>query len=108
MSLQYVHDLYYRIIKLLPLRQDMDNGSENFFLTYLDSLNVEVIGVIRVVEVINEYHKYDKFLSDLISTAAILQYLADKPDEKFPVFRREVLKAANIIKKYKEAGDFQC
>lgn len=89
-----VHDYFKSLVnsffKILPMREK----EESSLPTYLDSLQVELMGCEYFVSGLD---KEPGFLSLL----AILQYLLDNPDCPVNKVRREVFKAISICNKLK-------
>ena len=86
----YFKSLVNSFFKILPMRE---NG-ESSLLTYLDSLQAELLGCENFIP---ELNKEPGFLSLL----AILQYLSDNPECAINKVRREVFKAISICNKLK-------
>lgn len=86
----YLRALINLFFKILPIWE----SGESSLSTYMQSLQVELLGCKELVDAI---HADPMFLS-LVS---ILQYLIDNPSCETPVVKREVFKAISICNKLK-------
>lgn len=77
-----------RFFKILPMREE----EEKTLVTYMQSLQSELIGCNEVIESINNDPSY-------LTLIAVLQYLIDNSFESPLVFRREVFHCINICNK---------
>lgn len=84
----YFKDLVNRFFKVLPMREN----SEKTLVTYLHSLQLELLGCQNFVAAVGEDSLYLTLLS-------ILQYLIDNPDCGIAEVRREVFRAISICNK---------
>ena len=86
----YVRNLVNQFFKILPIREK----EEPSLITYMESLQMELLGCEALVEAINGDPLF-------LSLTSILQYLIDNPDSSVTVFKREVFKAISICNKLK-------
>lgn len=86
----YFDSLVNHFFKILPIREQ----NEESLNTYLQSLQLELLGCEGFVTVIQKDASYLTLLS-------ILQYLIDNPDCSQRVVRREVFRAISICNKLK-------
>jgi len=86
----YLRNLVNLFFKILPIRE----SEEPSIISYMESLQSELIGCSELIEAIHE----DPMFLSLIS---ILQYLIDHSDSAVPVYKREVFKAISICNKLK-------
>lgn len=87
---QYFKTLVNHFFKILPMREQ----GEESLATYIESLQVELIGCQSLIENLNED-------SCFITLLSILQYLIDHPDCSIRVVKREVFHAISICNKLK-------
>ena len=86
----YFKNLVNLFFKILPIREK----EEPSLVTYMTSLQVELLGCKEFVDGLNNDSHY-------LSLLAILQYLIDNPDSDVYKFKREVFKAISICNKLK-------
>lgn len=86
----YLKNLVNCFFKILPIREN----DEPTLQTYMESLQVEMIGCSELIVAIRE----DTLFMTLVS---ILQYLIDHPEVEVAVYRREVFKAISVCNKLK-------
>lgn len=87
---KYMRGLVDRFFKILPLWED----HEESLPTYLESLQLELIGFNGLMKALNDD-------SDFVALLAILQYLIDHPDTNIRTVKREVFRAISICNKLK-------
>lgn len=85
---KYLSGLVDRFFKILPLWED----NEESLPTYLESLQLELIGFNGLMKAVDD----DK---DFVSLLSILQYLIDNPDTSTRTVKREVFRAISICNK---------
>lgn len=88
----YFSNLVNQFFKILPMREN----EEDSLITYMQSLQVELIGCKSFIPELNENSFYLTLLS-------LLQYLIDNPDSSVVVVKREVFRAISICHKLKSA-----
>lgn len=86
----YFSSLVNHFFKILP----MFESKEESLSTYLESLQVELLGFKGLVVAINNDPYYVVLLS-------ILQYFIDNPDASVKVVKREVFRAISICNRLK-------
>lgn len=86
----YLRNLVNLFFKILPIRE----SEEPSLCSYMESLQIELIGCSELIPAIHEDHMY-------MSLISILQYLIDHPDCAVSVYKREVFKAISICNKLK-------
>ncbi len=85
----YLSDLIGKIYKILPMKEN----SVETLKQYLESLQVELVGVAGLVELL----KYD---SQYISVMAIIQYFISNYNNcDLLTYKREIFKCINLINK---------
>lgn len=84
----YFRHLVNHFFKILPMREN----NEESLTTYMQSLQVELLGCKGLVPAINDDSNYLTILS-------ILQYLIDNPDCSVSEVKREVFRAISICNK---------
>lgn len=90
----YVRSLINRFFKILPIKENGDEYSEESLETYMRSLQAELLGCNEFILTIHE----DPLLISLLN---ILQYLIDNPECSLMTVRREVFRAISICNKLK-------
>jgi hypothetical protein len=86
----YLDFLVGKIFKILPI-------SEHNFDTlqaYLESLQIELLGSQNLIKVLREDNEF-------LSLLSILEYFLNTKDISNEIYKREVFKCINIIKKIK-------
>lgn len=86
----YFHNLVNQFFKILPMREN----DEASLATYMQSLQVELLGCKEFIPEIRENSLYLTILS-------ILQYLIDNPECTIREVKREVFRAISICNKLK-------
>lgn len=86
----YFKNLVNQFFKILPMREN-DEDSLN---TYMQSLQIELLGCKDLIPEIKENSHYLTLLS-------ILQYLIEHPDCSLPIVKREIFRAISICNKLK-------
>lgn len=86
----YLRRLVNQFFKILPIREN----EEDTVVTYMESLQVELLGCDALI---CSLHEDASFLSLL----SILQYLIDHPVSSIAVYKREVFKAISLCNKLK-------
>lgn len=86
----YLRTLINLFFKILPIKE----SNESSLVTYMKSLQAELIGCKELVRAIHE----DSLFLSLIS---ILQYLIDNPECSVTEVKREVFRAISICNKLK-------
>ena len=85
----FIRGLTGRVFKMLPLREDADNGLDVYLEEYMQSLARDVIGsMVTFPELVN-YPEY-------VTIVNTIQYLATTPTE-FQIFRKEVFHMLEIL-----------
>lgn len=84
----YFRNLVNLFFKILPMRED----NEPSVVTYMESLQGELLGCKALIEAINND-------SSFLSLVAILQFLIDNQDASHRRVRREVFRAISICNK---------
>ena len=90
-STPFILSLYPRVWKLLPMRNQQDEGQEVYLYRYTNSLTKELMGAL---ETYPELHESAYYIS-IVNTIQYLGKYTTSPDE----WRAEVLKVLNIQKK---------
>ena len=89
---EVLHNYFRRLVnhffKILPMREN----NEESLTTYMQSLQVELLGCKELVTVIHDDSNYLTILS-------ILQYLIDNPECGVTEVKREVFRAISICNK---------
>ena len=85
---KYLARMVDMFFKILPIREK----NESSLVTYMDSLQAELIGCGDLLPSIGHNPSY-------ISLLAILQYLIDHPEASVQAFKREVFKAISLCNK---------
>lgn len=88
----YFSNLVNQFFKILPMREN----EEDSLITYMQSLQMELIGCKSFIPELDE----NSFFLTLLS---ILQYLIDNSDSSISVVKREVFRAISICHKLKSA-----
>lgn len=78
----YFKRLVDKLFKILPMREN----NEESLTTYMQTLQVELLGLQEFIVTINND-------ADYLSILSILQYLIDNPDCSISVVKREVFSA---------------
>lgn len=86
----YFKNLVNQFFKILPMREN----NEESLITYMQSLQVELIGCKELIPDVRENSHY-------LSLLSILQYLIDNPDCSLHVVKREIFRAISICNKLK-------
>jgi hypothetical protein len=86
----YFRNLVNQFFKILPIRE----SGESSLITYMQSLQAELLGCKELVTELKNDASYLTLLS-------ILQYLIDNPDCSVPIVKREVFKAISICNRLK-------
>lgn len=88
----YFNNLVNQFFKILPMREN----EEDSLITYMQSLQVELIGCKALIPELSE----NSFFLTLLS---ILQFLIDTPGTAVPTVKREVFRAISICHKLESA-----
>ena len=92
LNTELLHNYFRRLVnhlfKILPMREN----NEESLSTYMQSLQVELLGCKGFIPIINDDSNYLTILS-------ILQYLIDNPSCSISEVRREVFRAISICNK---------
>lgn len=86
----YFHNLVNQFFKILPMREN----DESSVITYMQSLQTELLGCKDLIPEIKENSLY-------LTLLAILQYLIDNPDCPIATVKREVFRAISVCNKLK-------
>lgn len=86
----YFKNLVNQFFKILPMREN----DEDSVITYMQSLQIELLGCRNLIPEIHDNSLYLTLLS-------ILQYLIENPDCSITVVKREVFRAISICNKLK-------
>ena len=81
----YLKSLVNRFFKILPMREN----NEKSLITYMQSLQIELLGCKSFLNIINNEPDYLTILS-------ILQYLIDNPECSVVTVKREVFRAISV------------
>lgn len=86
----YLANLQNKVFKLLPMREDRDNGAENYLDKYLESLCLNYNGA---------FVCYPPFSGsrELVEVQGNLAYLKDHLNIEFPKWRKTVLRSVRLI-----------
>jgi hypothetical protein len=87
----YCQQMVNMLFKILPMREN----DEPTLHTYMESLELELVGCSELIEAM---HDDASFLSVL----SILQYLIDHEEESQKVYKREIFKAISLCNKMRE------
>ena len=97
----FIHGLTGRIFKMLPLREESDNGEAVYLDEYMHSLARDVIGAMTTFPELINYPEY-------ITVVNTIQYLNSESSD-FQTFRKEVFHMLEILngidRKLKFGGD---
>lgn len=96
----FIRGLTGRIFKMLPLREEADQGNQVYLSEYMESLARDVIGAMTTFPELTEFPEY-------VTVVNTLQFL-NTNDSEFAVFRKEVfhmLAVLNGIDSKLRAGD---
>ena len=89
---EVLHNYFRRLVnhffKILPMREN----DEESLTTYMQSLQVELLGCKGLITAIHDDSNY-------LTILAILQYLIDNPDCSVSEVKREVFRAISICNK---------
>lgn len=85
---QYFRRLVNHFFKILPMREN----NEESLITYMQSLQIELLGCKSLIGAIHDDPNY-------LSILSILQYLIDNPGCGIPTVKREVFRAISICNK---------
>jgi len=91
---EYTKILINKVFKILPMREK----SEPTLDTYLESFVIELVGNKSLIE----HLKYEPLFMSLLST---LEYFVENPDTEISVYKREVFKCIDIVKKIQDKYD---
>lgn len=86
----YFNNLVNQFFKILPMREN----NEDSVITYMQSLQIELLGCKDLIPEVRDNSLYLTLLS-------ILQYLIENPDCSIPTVKREVFRAISICNKLK-------
>lgn len=86
----YFHNLVNQFFKILPMREN----NEDSLITYMQSLQTELLGCKDFIPEVGENPQY-------LTLLAILQYLIDNPSCTVVIVKREVFRAISICNKLK-------
>ena len=86
----YFHNLVNQFFKILPMREN----NEDSLITYMQSLQTELLGCKDFIPEVGVNPQYLTLLS-------ILQYLIDNPSCTVVIVKREVFRAISICNKLK-------
>jgi hypothetical protein len=86
----YLDFLIGKIFKILPISED----SFDTLQVYLESLQIELLGSQNLIKVLREDNEFLTLLS-------ILEYFLNTKDISNEIYKREVFKCIDIIKKIK-------
>lgn len=86
----YFHTLINLFFKILPMWED----GESSLVTYMQSMQAELLGFKMLIKAINHDSSY-------LTLISILQYLIDHPETEKRVVKREVFRAITICDKLK-------
>lgn len=86
----YFRNLVNQFFKILPMREN----DEDSVVTYMQSLQIELLGCRDLIPEIGDNSLYLTLLS-------ILQYLIENPDCTISVVKREIFRAISICNKLK-------
>lgn len=86
----YFKNLVNQFFKILPMREN----DEDSVITYMQSLQIELLGCKDLIPEIRDNSLYLTLLS-------ILQYLIENPECPIPLVKREVFRAISICNKLK-------
>ena len=96
----YIHGLTGRVFKILPLREEMEEGRETHLEEYVSSLARDAFGALTTFPELQE-------MSDYITVVNILQYF-DTAGVELPACKQEVFKMLKILnrieKRLQEGG----
>ena len=87
----YFNTLVNLLFKILPMREN----NEETLVTYMESLNRELIGFTDLFSAVDND-------AGLVQILAIVQYLAGHPNSSVKTVKREVFRAISICNKLKE------
>lgn len=89
-TITYLTNFQNKVFKLLPMREDYDNGADNHLDEYLDSLCLNYSGALVC---------YPLFSStkELVEVQSNLSFLKNTSDIDFAKWRRTVLKSVRLI-----------
>lgn len=90
---KYFRKLVNLFFKILPLRE----SEESSLITYMQSLQRELIGCNNLIPTIQDDPEYLTLLS-------ILQFFIEHPDTDVRIFKREVFRAISICNKLEAKG----
>lgn len=85
----YLSSLTAKIYKLLPMREDAENGIEVYLDKYIESLTIEMVGALETYPVLRENDRY-------ISIVNTAQYMAHN-EIKRNSWRRETFKMLHTL-----------
>ena len=85
----YLASLTNKVYKLLPLREDEEDGKSVFLASYADDLCMEMVGALRTYESLAQDGDYHAMVNTM-------QYMTTH-DMTFDKWRSEVLKMLHII-----------
>lgn len=88
----YLRYLIDRFFKILPIKESESEYGEESFVSYLQSLQLELLGCKELIVVLHDD-------PGVISLLGILQYLMDNPDCSVRTVKREVFRAISICNK---------
>ncbi len=88
---EYTKMLINKVFKILPMRE---KETETLGV-YLESFMVELIGNRSLIE----HLKYEPLFMSLLST---LEYFIENPDAEVGVYKREVFKSIDVVKKIQD------
>lgn len=86
----YFANLVNQFFKILPMREN----DEDSLVTYMQSLQIELLGCKDLIPEVRDNPSYLTLLS-------ILQYLIDNPECTIPIVKREVFRSISICNKLK-------
>lgn len=90
----YFRSLVNMFFKILPIKEAVQECGEASLVTYMQSLQMELLGCKGLVVAIDNDPLY-------LSLLSILQYMIDHPACETSVVRREVFRAISICNKLK-------
>ena len=88
---EYAKMLVGKVFKILPMREK-ETETLN---VYLESFIIELVGNKSLIENL----KYEPLFMSLLST---LEYFVENPDAEVAVYKREIFKCIDIVKKIQE------
>lgn len=87
----FLHSLTPKIYKLMPMREELENGSNIFLDEYVESLKIELIGALDTYEVLSD----DGYYHAIVNT---VQYMSSF-QMSLTRWRSEVKKMLRLIDK---------